>query len=691
MIKTVYNAVDVWVLNDEPDWVDGVSASVSVVAGSETGLTNRETRFALGRTLRFQTSFNVTLEGAEARRLAGGLRDLMTEPVLMPLWPAAVRWADRGDAAIRGGLSIVYKEDWSNFALFEGVEPGWALADDLIAPVIWGRLDKRDVEWLSPEVVRFHVKHIDAGPGTYAIVPSGPGGVTPTFAAGPMPSGAWAVAPRIYPFEINFTSVKDGFSLAVLREQLGFGREPMETLYPQVVAREPEGEHGFESAQAIGAALEFFLEHGAGKAFWAPDWVNAAVLEMDVVAGDAVLPVTDTEGIEDGDWLGLLGNDGAVTGVRVLSHTADTITLVDVLAEDLSAETMVVRLLLCRLSKTVMGLQWPCNDYAQARLGLRELPAEYAPAADETLGTTVGLLAGRIYLYEFSRRLAGAVYTGRYTSFETELSYGGNDYLASGGKNKVSHGEIKQGISLDNDEVEVSGDVNGVSELLAMAKMGMEARLFVKILQGEVAGDLTVSNVAVLFTGEVVRVSVTGSKVSGKCVTAGSVFDRLIPGFLFQPMCNYLLFTPGCALAKADWKCTATVQDAGAVGYPFEFVLEGLTGVGARAIAAIAAGLGADWFSLGWMEMGAGLLWQMRPVLLSAAPVAGVLTVTLDRDPAPYPVNGDAVVLYPGCDQQGQTCRVKFDNWLNFGGHEFMPLGNPSAVRTNQTGAGGKK
>jgi hypothetical protein len=71
--------------------------------------------------------------------------------------------------------------------------------------------------------------------------------------------------------------------------------------------------------------------------------------------------------------------------------------------------------------------------------------------------------------------------------------------------------------------------------------------------------------------------------------------------------------------------------------------------------------------------------------------VAGVVTVTLDRDPDPWPEIGDGVVLYPGCDLSPATCKAKFDNYVNFIGHPFMPIANPSAVIASKPAGGGKK
>jgi hypothetical protein len=230
--------------------------------------------------------------------------------------------------------------------------------------------------------------------------------------------------------------------------------------------------------------------------------------------------------------------------------------------------------------------------------------------------------------------------------------------------------------------------------------MRLEAPLYLTIRQAEVTGDDsdTASNDEVIFTGEVVKASVKGQVISGKAVSGGSMFDRMLPRVLFQRGCNNSLFDVGCrgpddVTLQSKWKFTGSVQDPGSAGFPFEFVIEDLAGDGTAAAAAITAdAVDENYFGGGWVEFGSGASWQSRPILLSTAPVSGVLTVTLDRDPRPYPEIGDDVVIYPGCKGRYQEdCIAKFGNGDNFLGHPFLPYANPSLVKKNQSAGGGKK
>ena len=682
MISSAYGGVSIYLLDIAPEWGSGVKADVSVVAQFEGSLNNREARRPHALTLRFRTGFSIDVSGPDARRVAGGLRTLTTEPVVIPFWPSLTTWALRGGSPISAGLKIVFKADWSQWALYEGVEPGWPAADDCWAPVLWGRLEERKPNWVSPDRLTFAVDHSEASKAAWALTPA-----AVVFGVGP--ALGWGT-PKWSPFDINFDSRPEDYTISILREQIGFGRVPAETLYPQAVAREQEMGHFLESVASWAELLEFFRQHGGGKPFWSSSWVSSAVLTADVGVLDTVVQVLDTGAIQVGDWVAFGEASGAMVGELVDGKTSNTITLHAAVGAWPAGTTLVTGLLLARFSKPAITLQWRSNEYVECRLPLRELPAEYVPAAEETVGTTLGLLATRCYLYEFSWVLGGVTYTDRFTSFENDLTYGGHTYVGNAAGKSLSHGDIVTRLYLERNEVELRSDLM-VPSLVSLATMKMESPLGLSIIQAETDGAAA-SNATVIFTGEVVKVGPRGNRLVAKAAPAGSLFDRLIPRFMFQLGCNHTLFDVGCGLVKADWQFSAVMHVAPAGGYPFSYVLEGFAGVGANAVAALAAGaVGGNYFAGGWAEFGVGATMQRRAVLVNSPAVAGAIYLNIDRDVLPLPGHGVAVVLYPGCDLSASTCADKFGNYLNFGGHPLMPIANPSMVRPSQSNAGGKK
>jgi hypothetical protein len=688
MRQTTYSGLGVWVLDVAPNWQEGVSVEGSVVSQVEQSLTNREGRRAHGATLRLRSRFTIICEGEAARRVSGGLRSLKDEAVAIPLWPAARLWEAAGTAPIGGGLLVAYTEDWSEWEIYEaGSEPRWPVAGrDWYAPLVWGRLETREPRWLRADMLELLVEHTESSPAGWAVAPA-----AMSFGAGPGLTG-YAVAPRLFPFEINFTGSGEVFLVSVIRDQVGFGREPAQTFYTQLTAAERESAHYLSGTSEVGELLEFFRQHGGWKAFWVPEWTSAVRLTADVGAGDTVLQVEDTANIEAGDYVAFvrMGETALVTG-KVQSKGTTTVTLTAAAGAAMSAGgTLVSRLLLARFREPRVTVLWRSLEWAECSVTVRELPAEYSAAAEETLGTTLGELPARCWLYEFSRVLAGVTHTDRYTSFESNLVYGGQTYCAK----KLTHGEVAQGLYLDRDQVEVQSDLWEGNPLLLLATLKMDAPLRCVIRSAVTVDGVNASGAGVVFTGEVESVGLKGSRLNGKVSSGGSLFERMVPRFLMQLGCNHGLFRPGCGLAKADWKFTAVVTDPGVAGYPFEFEVGSL----ARMTGPTPVYF-ENWFAGGWMEFGSGTGWCRRAIMLSSEVVDGVVTVTLDRDPEPYPEADDAVVLYPGCDLRAATCKGydaeantggKFDNYLNFGGHPHLPVGNPSLI-TRRASSGGKK
>lgn len=196
----------------------------------------------------------------------------------------------------------------------------------------------------------------------------------------------------------------------------------------------------------------------------------------------------------------------------------------------------------------------------------------------------------------------------------------------------------------------------------------------------------TVYNPSVIFTGQLASARVKGGVITAKCVPGGLVFERKLPRFLVQPGCNHDLYSTGCGIGRDAYRFDAVVTDPGAVGYPFEFSLGSLSRTFGGDLP-----VAAHWFAGGYAEFGVGAARQRIAILRSSPVSSGAVTITLSKDPSPFPAVGATVRLWPGCDGSWATCQSKFGNRENFGGHPFMPTANPSLVKLSNTAAGGKK
>ncbi|MBV5334089.1 phage BR0599 family protein [bacterium] len=632
MISTTFDGQSVLLLNDAPDWGSPVGVTFDLVTQFEEGLTGREARRPHAATLRAKLKFRLTIQGTDAFTFKSTLRGYQTQPIIVPFWPLAETWANRANIAATG-LKVAYRADWSYWELYTTVEPGWVLADDLVAPAFWGRLEDRELIWINATVAQFDVNFIETGSTTYALIPG-----SQTFQNGPNLSG-YATQPRLWPTALDWREVPESFSVRIIREQLGFGRAPFETIYPQTNVREAQFRTITQSSAECWKLIRFFSDHGSGKAFWTPTWHSSVVMAADIGAGSTVLTVQSAVGIQAGDYLAFVQG----TGIQAYARTT---TIID------------------------------------PTVNLNSAPGAFTAAdGDETLGTTIGLLTTRGYIYELAQTIGVTTTTTRLTSYEADLTASGNTYTAR----RMDHGMVKQSLFLDRDEIEIRSEVIAGDPLVKLATVQAEAPVRLTIKSVDVSGS-SGSNDTVLFTGDIIGLSVRGSKLTAKAVSAGTVFDRIYPRFRMQVGCNHALFSTGCGLSSAAWQFTATLSNPGSIGYPFTFDLTSL----ARTIGTVPT-ITAGWFSGGWVEFQSGASLSRRAIIDNTAPVSGALTITLARDPSPFPPPFSSVKLFPGCDGAKATCIDKFANYLNFGGHPLMPATNPSLVKVSQNVGGGKK
>jgi hypothetical protein len=529
--------------------------------------------------------------------------------------------------------------------------------------------------WLNATVAQFDVQFTETGPTTYALIPT-----SQVFQPGPG-LGGYPTNPRRWPTALDWREVPESFSVRIIREQLGFGRAPFETIYPQASVRENQFRTLTESSAECWRLLRFFADHGAGRAFWSPTWHSCAVMAADLGAGSSALSVQSAVGIQAGDYLAFVQGTGIQATSRVSTVVGNTVNLNSSPGAFAASETVVSTLVLARFDKPRIGLEFIAGSVAQGAVSVVELPPEYSPAADETLGTTIGLLTTRGYIYELAQTIKGTTTTTLLTSYEADLTVGANTYSAR----KMDHGTVKQSLFLDRDEIEIRSEIVAGDPLVKLATVQAEAPVRLTIKSVDVSGT-TGSNDTVLFTGDIIGLAVRGSRLTAKAVSAGTVFDRIYPRFRMQVGCNHALFSPGCGLASAAWQFTATLSNPGTIGFPFTFDLTGL----GRTIGSVPT-ITAGWFSGGWVEFLSGANLSRRAIIDNTAAVSGALTITLARDPSPFPPPFSAVKLFPGCNGARTTCVDKFANFPNFGGHPFMPATNPSLVKVSQNIGGGKK
>ncbi|ETD85637.1 DUF2163 domain-containing protein [Rhodobacter capsulatus] len=130
------------------------------------------------------------------------------------------------------------------------------------------------------------------------------------------------------------------------------------------------------------------------------------------------------------------------------------------------------------------------------------------------------------------------------------------------------------------------------------------------------------------------------------------------------------IYHPRCAAVLGDGRCRFDLTKD---GYALEAALGG---VDEAVVLRLAEGAGFEdrWFEKGRLVVldgaAAGLVGVVKNDRLQAD---GSRLIELWQRLGADPVAGDRVRIEPGCDKRAGTCRLKFDNFLNFRGFPHIP------------------
>lgn len=245
-------------------------------------------------------------------------------------------------------------------------------------------------------------------------------------------------------------------------------------------------------------------------------------------------------------------------------------------------------------------------------------------------------------------KFIGAFRTYRYTSADQAQTVNGETYQPVAGK----RGTVRSGTQSDDTlalEIELPFDVDVVRDY---AYAESPPTLTLEVYRVHRGSDFATDWI-LLWKGKVSAFNVDGRVAK---IRIPSIFSRALQGDLpsayYQAPCNHVLFDSRCKVVRATNTVTTEVSDVGTVS--FNVLSDG--GVDNALIAGEAVNLRTG---------------ERRLILGN---IAGTVSVN-------YPFVdmkvGDEVELTKGCDHSFTTCKAKFDNTINFGGHPYIPADNP--------------
>lgn len=187
------------------------------------------------------------------------------------------------------------------------------------------------------------------------------------------------------------------------------------------------------------------------------------------------------------------------------------------------------------------------------------------------------------------------------------------------------------------------------------------ARRYIDIVPG-VRASLTIKrvhrpdgNLVTFFKGIVRSVGFSQDGVSAQIAVLplSRGMSRSIPLFLYQGLCNHILYDGRCKIVADTFKFTGTVTVISGATYT-------IPGLGAS-VATPATG--------GFVRVGAT---DWRLVLSQSGDAVTLLL--------PFNITdvgiGTSVDVFAGCDHTIGVCKTQFANVLNYGGFAFVPLKN---------------
>lgn len=260
----------------------------------------------------------------------------------------------------------------------------------------------------------------------------------------------------------------------------------------------------------------------------------------------------------------------------------------------------------------------------------------------------------------------------RYTSWDQDLTVGGNSYLSGDVKFARDRVALKVGVEVDTMALTLWADatntIASVPVLQLVRSGGMDGarvkvdRLFMP--SASITANVSAGTASV-FSGRVTDVQVSRTEARLNVASDLTLLNIMMPRNMYQPGCIHTLFDDdmlalgktavGCTLDKTSYAETLAVA-----AYP----------VSTAAVIYPAVATKPDaYYDLGYVVFTSGANNGLKRTVKSYA--RGIFTLS---NPLPnVPAAADGFTAYPGCDKMQATCTTKFSNVVHFRGFPFIP------------------
>lgn len=332
------------------------------------------------------------------------------------------------------------------------------------------------------------------------------------------------------------------------------------------------------------------------------------------------------------------------------------------------------QLLLVRFASDEIEYEFEADNHARIRFSIVELPEEYA--APNALA-----IRRPVYLYRITRRYGVRdIYSLHLTSHDTPIRSGTVTWQPV----PIDHGGLSVSSEGDSDKLSLelfAWDGNPFEDWLPI-HIGQPTGIVLSLAHIDAATALVLEAPQVLFRGIIASVARQGYLLKANAVSPLHYADKRVPRFFLQTRCNYQLFDGStCRVPAASHRLAGTIAAIDTESGSVEFESATLTEKP------------ENWLAGGYIEIGTAPHVEVRTIRytesLSETRHRLFLNASLRTSKA-----GDVGSAWPGCDRTPDCCKQRFNNFVNYGGHPFIPYDNPTLkampLETPASG-GGKK
>lgn len=681
MIPVTFNSATAYLIDDQPNWNDAVVVDATIPAMYERGLSGRESRRATGDTLRIEMKWKAVLTNAIAiTNLRNSLQALATQQVLCPFWPGQFA---AGAAPVVTAAWYVLLDDTG---AAPSVQPSSSLPFARTAyPLMVGMLPEIPNPTMIHDtalMVDFHFADKDVYPLTFPV-PALTNGI----------AAASGVRP-LFPFDADWsTDPTSGTSEQDIDwRQLGQLRQMASAYYAQRGRRKFSQFFTLQNNDGVNLLGFFASIDGEENNFWIGASLSEATLTANVAATDTAVQVDTGTNLGTNAFI-LLNDNNHRVPLAVSGVAGNTWNIGSAIGTAFGANvTRIESCVLARFDNLKLTVNFYSLVLGDCRVSFKELPWETNAVAGETINVTMGALPTTAILFVFTLTTPSGTTTWRYTNFERNLTdAGANTYTSA----PMEFDAITETAVLDRQSLVIKSRNFTGNPLSLLVPFQLEWPLMIQIIEADItAGTSSAVNLRTYFFGEVGKVSVEPPFIDATCETLSHIFDRNVPRRLYQRTDNWTLFEPANGLAAANWQWNAQVVSwTAATGALVVGTLTTTNAFGALLTALPAGVTAANFFAAGYIIITSAGGQTVRMIGSNLAPSGGQLTLYLSTplNPGNLPALGDTAKLFAGYDGQASTSIAKFNNYTNFGGFPFMPIGNPSVLRITQPTGGGKK